>query len=96
MTRLPLATLATLLLAAAAPPAPASPASPEVRLYTLDCGRIDFTDMSDFSDTGDHDGERGAMPVSCFLIRHGTDWMLWDAGLGDEIAATPAGRVIVG
>ena len=99
MTRLPLTLLATLLLSAVAPSSPAmsaGPASPELRLYTLDCGRIDFTDMSDFSDTGDHDGEKGAMPVPCFLIRHGADWMLWDAGLGDEIAATPAGRVIVG
>ena len=48
--------------------------------------------MSNVSDTGDH----GAMPVPCFLIRHGADWMLWDAGLGDEIATTPAGRVIAG
>lgn len=71
-------------------------AGPPVRLYTLDCGRIDFTDMHVFSDTGEHDGEQGAMPVPCFLIRHGTDWMLWDAGLGDEIAASPAGQVKVG
>ena len=81
------------MLTASAQPAPTVP---EMRLYTLDCGRIDFTDMSNFSDTGDHDGEHGAMPVSCFLIKHGADWMLWDAGLGDEIAATPAGRLVVG
>lgn len=74
----------------------AAPVVPELRLYTLDCGRIDFTDKANFSDTGDHDGERGAMPVPCFLIRHGGDWMLWDAGLGDEIAATPAGVTMVG
>ncbi|UAJ10578.1 N-acyl homoserine lactonase family protein [Polymorphobacter megasporae] len=52
--------------------------------------------MANFADTGDHDGEHGAMPVTCFLIRHGADWMLWDAGLGDEIAASPAGREMVG
>jgi len=66
------------------------------RLYTLDCGRIDFTDMHVFSDTGDHDGEKGIMPVTCFLIQHGTDWMLWDAGLGDEIAKSPEGEIKVG
>lgn len=66
------------------------------RLYTLDCGRIDFTDMHVFSDTGEHAGEHGAMPVPCFLIQHGKDWMLWDAGLGDEIAAFPQGQVKVG
>lgn len=76
--------------------AAAAPAPIDVRLYTLDCGRIDFTDMANFADTGDHDGEHGAMPVTCFLIRHGTDWMLWDAGLGDEIAASPGGREMVG
>lgn len=83
------ATLMPALLVGAAP-------APDVRLYTLDCGRIDFSDMANFADTGDHDGEHGAMPVTCFLIRHGADWMLWDAGLGDEIAASPAGREVVG
>ena len=86
--------IAAVLLAV--PSTEAMPAPVGVRLYTLDCGRIDFVDMSTFSDTGDHDGERGAMPVPCFLIRHGADWMLWDAGRGDEIAASPGGREMVG
>lgn len=83
---------------AGAPLAAAQDTSPhsDVRLYTLDCGRIDFEDLKGFSDTGEHDGEKEVMPVSCFLIRHGGEWMLWDAGLGDEIAADPAGRVVVG
>lgn len=95
----PLLALSAALLAVTAPAARAAPttaASPDVRLYTLDCGRIDFADMSNFSDTGDHDGEKGAMPVTCFLIKHGAEWMLWDAGLGDEIAASPAGRAVAG
>ena len=74
----------------------AEPPSANVRLYTLDCGRIDFDDMRVFSDTGDHDGERGIMPVTCFLIRHAQTWMLWDAGLGDEIATKPDGEMLVG
>lgn len=87
-----------LVAAALAAPAQARPADvpPLMRLYTLDCGRIDFEDEKVFSDTGAHDGEKGVMPVSCFLIRHGADWMLWDAGLGDELAASPGGRVVVG
>jgi N-acyl homoserine lactone hydrolase len=60
---------------------PATP--PQVRLYTLDCGRIDFKHMRVFSDTGDHDGESGVMPVPCFLLGHGRDRMLWDAELRD-------------
>lgn len=89
-------------LALAAAAVVAFPAHPQaaqtapLRLYTLDCGRIDFDDEKVFSDTGEHDGEKGIMPVSCFLIRHGSEWMLWDAGLGDEIAASPAGRTVVG
>jgi glyoxylase-like metal-dependent hydrolase (beta-lactamase superfamily II) len=88
------ANLAAMLLPVAL--AGAAPAPTGVRLYTLDCGRIDLTDMANFSDTGDHDGKHGAMPVTCFLIHHGADWMPWDAGLGDEIAASPAGRDMVG
>lgn len=74
----------------------AAPAPTDIRLYTLDCGQIDFSDMATFADTGEHNGQRGVMPVTCFLIHHGSDWMLWDAGLGDEIAADPAGREMVG
>ena len=85
------AALLAAFLAHATPPPPAA-----VRLYTLDCGRIDFDDMRVFSDTGDHDGEHGIMPVSCFLIRHGDTWMLWDAGLGDEIARSAHGETLVG
>lgn len=83
-------------LFAASPRAPQAKPAPDLRLYTIDCGRIDFADLKGFSDTGEYDGEAGIMPVSCFLIRHDGEWMLWDAGLGDEIAATPAGRIVVG
>ena len=86
---------AAMLVAGPAQAQPA-PAPPALRLYALDCGRIDFDDEKAFSDTGEHDGEKGVMPVSCFLVRHGEDWLLWDAGLGDEIAASPGGRTVVG
>lgn len=88
---------AAVLLAFASAQAQPTPApTPEMRLYTLDCGRIDFADLSAFSDTGEYDGEAEVMPVSCFLIHHGRDWMLWDVGPGDEIAASPQGRTVVG
>lgn len=99
------AVLAAIFLAVSASaqhrPLPGGAVSPTehrsvMRLYVLDCGRIDFTDMRVFSDTGAHDGEQGVMPVSCFLIHHGKDWMLWDAGLGDEIARDRAGEVKAG
>ncbi len=88
--------LATAAAVAASGAMPQTHATPKVQLYTLDCGRIDFDDEAVFSDTGEHDGQRGIMPVTCFLVRHGTDWLLWDAGLGDEIADSPHGRTMVG
>ena len=69
---------------------PAQP--PEVKLYTLDCGRFDFKgSMGLFSDTGEYDGQSGALVDPCFLIQHPKGTLLWDTGLGDAIAADPDG-----
>jgi N-acyl homoserine lactone hydrolase len=62
-----------------------------VRLYALDCGRAVFSDMSMFSDADDYDRQPGQLAVPCFLIRHPRGTLLWDTGLGDKIAANPAG-----
>lgn len=69
---------------------------PAVQLYTLDCGRLDVGDLGDFSDTGEHEGERSVLAVPCYLIHHGSDWLLWDTGLGDRLAAVPAGEILYG
>ena len=71
----------------------ASASSPpaSVRLYTLDCGRIDTTDLSAFSDAGEYDGRAGSLSVPCFLITHPKGSLLWDAGLDDALAATKGG-----
>ncbi len=70
-------------------------AEPEarVRLYTLDCGRIEVDDMGMFADTGEYDGRRGTLSEPCFLIRHPKGDLLWDAGLGDRLADKPDGEV---
>ena len=60
--------------------------SAEVQLWRLDCGEIAVRDLSLFSDTYDHIGEKRTLTDSCYLIRHDRDYMLWDAGL-------PAGLV---
>ena len=62
-----------------------------VRLYALDCGRIAFKDLSFFSDTGDYDGKSGSIVDPCFLIRHSKGTLLWDTGLGDELAKQKGG-----
>ena len=59
--------------------------APEVRLYALDCGRIDFRDLSSFSDTGEYDGKSGYIVVPCFLVRHPHGTLMWDTGLGDRV-----------
>ncbi len=69
------------------------PAPPAMRLYAIDCGRLDYPNMDGFSDTNDYAGQTGSLVVPCFLVRHGNDWMLWDTGVGDRIAALANGEV---
>jgi N-acyl homoserine lactone hydrolase len=66
-------------------------AAPDVRLYVLDCGRLDIHDLRMFDDSGASDGKSGTMSVPCFLIRHPKGTLLWDTGLGDAIADHPGG-----
>lgn len=68
-----------LIAALSAGPAFAQPADTE--LWRLDCGTIHFSDMSMFSDSFDYAGQPGLLTDSCYLIRHGGDYLLWDAGL---------------
>ncbi|WP_245295012.1 MBL fold metallo-hydrolase [Pararhizobium antarcticum] len=55
--------------------------SADVELWRLDCGEIEVRDLSLFSDTYNHAGEKRTLTDSCYLIRHDQDYMLWDAGL---------------
>ena len=68
-----------------------SMAAPDVRLYALDCGHATFSDMGQFSDTGEYDGKPGEVADPCFVIRHPQGVLLWDTGLGDKFAANIAG-----
>lgn len=79
------------LAAAVAAAAPASP--PVIKLYTLDCGLTEFKDADVFSDTGEYEHQPLALPTPCYLIQHGKQWLLWDTGLSDRIAAAPNGAV---
>ncbi|QNA84691.1 N-acyl homoserine lactonase family protein [Sphingomonas sp. So64.6b] len=68
-----------------------TPTKPQVEVVTFDCGQLHFTDLGPFSDTGEYDGRPGVLQASCFLIRHPNGNLLWEAGLGDEVAEAPAG-----
>jgi N-acyl homoserine lactone hydrolase len=76
----------------------ASPSSSPVsiRLYTLDCGLTEFEKADAFSDTGEYAGKSIALPTPCLLIHHGKDWLLWDTGNGDRLAALPNGISVYG
>lgn len=65
-----------------------------IKLYTLDCGLTEFQGAGAdvFSDTGEYEGKSLALPTPCFLIQHGKDWLLWDTGLSDKLAALPKGQ----
>ncbi len=72
-------------------PARAADEVKEVRLYALDCGRIQFKDMGFFSDTGEYDGKPGTLVDPCWVIRHPKGTLLWDTGLGDKMAENKNG-----
>jgi glyoxylase-like metal-dependent hydrolase (beta-lactamase superfamily II) len=89
----PIRCLVATLLAACALHTSAQSAEPvkEVRLYALDCGRIRLNDMGVFSDTGEYDGRPGTIVDPCWVIRHPKGTLLWDTGLGDQMAANKGG-----
>jgi glyoxylase-like metal-dependent hydrolase (beta-lactamase superfamily II) len=70
--------------ACAAPfvPAPSfAQAAPVVSVTRLDCGtNAAPSDVSAFSDTHAFDGFKVQLAFSCYLIRHGDDYMVWDTG----------------
>lgn len=68
----------------------APPATPDARadlsLWRLDCGEIHVTDLDVFSDAFLYEGQQKTLTDSCYLIRHGDRFLLWDSGLPGELA----------
>lgn len=86
--------LATALSAALATPAIAGePAStPTLRLWRLDCGALWIADLDDMSDTRAYTGQSRQLVGSCYLVQHGTEYLLWDTGLSRESLGKPLDR----
>jgi N-acyl homoserine lactone hydrolase len=61
--------------------APAAAQTPEVKLWRLDCGSIHVSDFDVFSDTYLYPGQPKQLTASCYLIKHGSQYMLWDTGV---------------
>jgi glyoxylase-like metal-dependent hydrolase (beta-lactamase superfamily II) len=53
--------------------------TPEVTLTRLDCGN-GFNDARRFSDTYAYSDPKMPFTFSCYVIKHGNDYMVWDTG----------------
>lgn len=75
-----------LALAGMQAPAP----RPAVELWRLDCGEVNFNDYNSFfSDTSEYPSGPKRLVASCYLIRHGDTYMLWDTGLPAALVGNP-------
>lgn len=62
-----------------------------VRIYAMDCGTIELTAVE--AAAAAVDGVSPRLVDVCYLIRHPRGNLLWDLGLGDELALHPGGTV---
>ena len=70
-------------------PAAAAPAG--LSLWRLDCGEVTINDFNAFfSDTSEYRPGPKRLVDSCYLIRHGDTYMLWDTGLSARLVGNPA------
>lgn len=98
MLRIPHTCLALLLASAALPGFTQSAAgqpTPEVTLTRIDCGTPVLNDVgARFSDTYAYTDLKVLFTYSCYLIKHGSDYMLWEAGHSMS-AGAPAPKVSI-
>lgn len=70
----------------AAPPQSSAPLS----LWRLDCGSFVINDYNAFfSDTMQYEPGPKKITSSCYLIRHGNRYLLWDSGLPTKLLGRP-------
>lgn len=60
------------------------------RLYRLDCGHSLATDESVWT-PGENVGRSVEFSSTCWLIKHGASWMLWDTGVPESTLHDPRG-----
>ena len=61
----------------------AKPAS--LKMYALECGRIEMLDLGLFDKDGAYDGRTNSAVSTCYLVRHPKGDLLWDTGLPDAL-----------
>jgi N-acyl homoserine lactone hydrolase len=57
-----------------------------IELWRLDCGTVEIGNLDMFSDTFLYVGRKKTLTDSCYLIRHGENYLLWDTGLPGALA----------
>jgi N-acyl homoserine lactone hydrolase len=87
-----LAAIAALFLAGSAQAADA-PGTVD-KLWRLDCGRNHVADLNRFSDTRSYTGQSRDFVASCYLIKDGDAYMLWDAGYPAAMKGATKGPAI--
>jgi glyoxylase-like metal-dependent hydrolase (beta-lactamase superfamily II) len=81
--------LAAFLTLAAMQAPPAKPPA-AVSLWRLDCGNFVINDYNAFfSDTMAYKPGPKKITSSCYLIRHGDRYLLWDTGLAEKLLGKP-------
>lgn len=72
--------------------APAAAQEAELSLWRLDCGEFLVPDYNAFfSDTFAYPSEPKRITDSCYLIRRGDEYLLWDTGLPSALVGNPQG-----
>ncbi len=79
----------TCAMAGSALPDPAHAATAD-RLYRLDCGRSLANDESVWT-PGENVGRDINFSSTCWLIKHGKQWLLWDTGVPESTLHDPKG-----
>lgn len=69
------------------------PAQPQMAVYAMDCGLFFMKDSDAYADDGSFKGVSRAMVNPCYLIRHGSDYLMWDLGMPDSLAVS-RGRLV--
>jgi N-acyl homoserine lactone hydrolase len=67
---------------------PAAAQAKAERLYVIECGSRTAPDVSPWT-PGVNVGKPIDFVDTCYVIKHGNDWLVWDTGLPDAIFSTP-------
>ena len=77
-----------MMIASAAPAQAQIP--PDIELWRLDCGDLNMKRYGAwFSDTFQYPPGAKKLVASCYLIRHGKEYMMWDTGLDAGLIGNP-------